>query len=197
VIEVGKISLLVAVAGSLAGSVSTLSLWGATMVARLRRCQSFAWLSAMAAVMNLLLVVVKGRYEVSFSLPGSHHSIQLLLANPTTAFLLLLICGVGAVVESFSLRYLQGDADAPVFFARTGVVLCAMAVVVTASLLITVTLAWVVVGWMFPRVVRYRRDSQAMVKSSQALRRSFIIGDLALVFATASASAVASAKGDS
>lgn len=183
VIEFGKIALFVAVAGALVGSVSTLALRKGSMTTRLRRCQGLAWLSAVAAAVCVVVVVLHGSYGVALSVPGSQHSFQLLSADPTTVVLLLLICGVGAVVESFSLRYLQGDERAPVFFGWTGLVLFAMSMVVTASTVVVVTVAWVVVGWSFPRVVGYRKGASAIAKSVRVLRRNFIVGDVALVLA--------------
>jgi NADH:ubiquinone oxidoreductase subunit 5 (subunit L)/multisubunit Na+/H+ antiporter MnhA subunit len=152
-------------------------------VTRLKRCENLTWVSAVAAGVNLTLVAVVGPYSVSLSSLGIHSATALFVADPTTSFLLLLIAGVGAMVQSFSLRYLQGDSEAVRFFFRTGVVLCAMSVVVTASLLVVVVAAWVVVGWEFPRVVGYRRGSRTIESSVRTLRRIFAVGDSALVLA--------------
>ncbi|MST33920.1 hypothetical protein GHK86_14480, partial [Acidimicrobiaceae bacterium USS-CC1] len=81
-----------------------------------------SWAGAAAAVVVAALVVIRG--AARFSVLGAEA-----VADPLTALLLVLVTGVGALVQSYSTRYLQADPTAYRFAGWVGLVVAAMGVV--------------------------------------------------------------------
>ena len=152
-----------------------------------RRCRaaaSLGWASAGLAIGAAASVALANPFVVAL---GDAHGRPILglEADQLTVTLLVLVCGVGAVVQSFSVRYLQADQEAPRFFAATNVVVAAMAVVSTSATVAMLVAAWVIAGVGFIAVVGYRPDLPGVRASALRTLRFFAIGDLALVAAMA------------
>lgn len=128
--------------------------------------------------------VLRGPFGVTLGGPAGRPALGL-WADPLTVVLLTLVCGVGALVQSFSLRYLPADREAPRFFAATNVVVGAMAIVCTAVSVPLLLAGWVTAGVGFVAVVDARPDLPGVRASARRTLRMFALGDLALVVAVA------------
>ena len=150
-----------------------------------RRCRLAAglgWVSAVFAIAAAFSVALAGPFAVAMD--GAYGQPVLgLWANQLTVTLLVLVCGVGAVVQSFSVRYLRMDQAAPRFFAAANVVVVAMVVVCTSATVAVLVAAWVLAGIGFVAVVGYRPDLPGVRASAWRTLRMFAIGDAALVAA--------------
>ncbi len=178
VIVLGRIALAIAVLSPLAGAAASLT---GDRLQRYRRATTLSWLGAAAAMLTVITVAISGPFTASL---GGASPISL-TANQLTATLLLLIVGVGGVVQSYSARYLQADTSGPNFFAAASIVVAAMAVVSTSTRISLLVIAWVIAGLAFVAVLRYRSDIPGMSASAQRTLSIFAAGDLALVAALA------------
>ncbi len=154
---------------------------------RERRCRSataLAWVGAALALAATLWVALRGSFTVVL-VGGGGRPLVGLWANQLTVTLLALVCVVGAVVQSFSLRYLQGDRAAPRFFAAANLVVAAMAVVCTSATAAVLVVAWVGAGLAFVMVVGSRPDLPGVQAATRRTLAMFAAGDLALVTALA------------
>ena len=152
-----------------------------------RRCRTSAalgWSGAVLAMAAALWVALRGPFTVVLAIGGGR-PLAGLWANQLTVTLLVVVCVVGAVVQSFSLRYLQGDRSAPRFFAATNVVVAAMAVVCTSATVAVLVVAWVSAGMAFVMVVGSRPDLPGVRAAARNTLWMFAAGDLALVAALA------------
>ncbi len=177
----GRLWLTGAVAAPLAGA--TISIIGQRGPDR--RCRTAAalgWSGAVLALAAALWVALRGPFTVTLVTGGGRPLVGL-WANQLTVTLLVLVCVVGAVVQSFSLRYLQGDRAAPRFFAAANVVVAAMAVVCISATVAVLVGAWVSAGMAFVMVVGARPDLPGVRAATRRTLRMFAAGDLALVAA--------------
>lgn len=150
-----------------------------------RRCQRAArlgWVSSLLAIVAAAAVAVHGPFGAML-VGSSDRPVLGMWADQLTVTLLLLVCGVGAVVQSFSVRYLQADVTAPRFFGATNVVVAAMVVVCTSVTVPVLVGAWVTAGIGFIAVAGARTDLPGVVASARRTLALFAIGDGALVVA--------------
>ncbi len=178
-IPIGQISLVGAVILPLAAAAVSLagnSLSGCRKAARL------GWTSAAAATLATIMVALNGPFVAAVN--GKHgNPILGLVANQLTVTLLVLVCVVGALVQSFSVRYLQADKSAPRFFAVTNIVIASMAIVCTSATAALLVAAWVTAGLAFVMATGYRSDLPGVRSSARLTLKMFVIGDTALVVA--------------
>lgn len=147
-----------------------------------RTATGLAWLSALLALVTVAVVALHGPFVVAVD--GAHGPPLIgLWANQLTATLMLLVCTVGAVVQSFSLRYLQGDPTAPRFAGAAHVVVAAMAVVCTSATVTALVGAWVIAGVAFVVVLGCRRDLPGVRAATRRTARMLATGDVGLVVA--------------
>ena len=160
---------------------SAIAVLGARVSNRRRRIATeLGWMSALLAVGTAVAVALRGSFGIA--LGGAHGQPLLgLWADPLTATLLVLICGVGAVVQSYGLRYLQADPKAERFVAAANMVVTAMAVVSTSITVAGLVAAWVVAGIGFVVVVGARPDLPGVRTSARRTLGMFVLGDAALV----------------
>lgn len=177
----GELCLTGAVLVPLVGAVISVTGIGAPML-RCRTATYLGWISAVLAIVAATLVALRGPFGIT--LHGAHSTTVVgLWANQLTVTLLVLVCVVGAVVQSFSVRYLQADRRAPRFFALANVVVMAMAVVCTSETVVVLVAAWVAAGMGFVAVVGVRPDLPGVQASTWRTLGMFALGDLALVAA--------------
>ncbi len=143
-----------------------------------------SWIAAGAAGAVLVLVAAGGPAPVSL-IAGPGAPPLNLVASPVTAGLLALICGIGALVQSFAARYLRADAAADRFAARALVVVFAMAGVASAATLAGLIAAWIVAGVGFVGVTTYRRDLPGVGDLARTAGRALVVGDGSLAVAGA------------
>lgn len=178
VVDFGRVCLAGAVLLPLAAAPVALA--GGPLPRRSRRVARLAWGAALLAVGSTVVVAWRGPFGLARL--GSS-STPLLWADPLTVTLLVLGCGVGAVVQSFSVRYLQADPNAPRLAAAANLVVGATALVATAGALALLVGAWVAAGASFLAAMGYRRDLPGVGESVAATARRFAVGDSALVAA--------------
>lgn len=135
-----------------------------------------SWAGAAAAVVATALVVIRG--PARFSVLGAQA-----VADPLTALLLVLVTGVGALVQSYSTRYLQADPTAHRFSGRVGLVVAAMGVVAVSGDLAGLLVGWVAASMGFVGVLGSRRDLPGVAGAVRATRRALGVGDACLLLA--------------
>ena len=109
--------------------------------------------------------------------------------DPLASVLLLLVFGVSAIVQSFAVRYLHGDARAAWFTGGAGLLTAASAGLITATTLIGLALCWSIAGIALCFLLAtywHLRDAREGVRRTAI---AFLIGDLALWIAVALATA--------
>ncbi|MDA8103221.1 MAG: proton-conducting transporter membrane subunit [Nitrospiraceae bacterium] len=175
----GELGLGAAVAIPLLNAVLTISIRGGKAS---RRSAALAWLGAVGALVALVSVALHGNYLVG--LPAGNSLLQL-RADRLTATLALFIAGVGALVKSFSVRYLSQDGMAWRFAAGADLVVASMTVVATASNITLLAIAWIGAGISFAAVLGYRRDLPGVSRAARMALWHFVGGDAALAIAVA------------
>ncbi len=149
-----------------------------------------AWVSALLAAVSVGVVVLQGRFLVGIHAGGRPGGVVLgLLADPLTVTLVLLVCVVGALVQSFSRRYLRGDPAASRFSAAASLVVAGMVLVCASATLALLVAGWVLAGAAFLVALGCRPDLPGVATARRRSAVSFAVGDLALVIALAVVSA--------
>lgn len=141
------------------------------------------WASAGSALLTTLVVLSTGSV-VTVGAGSGHTSATGLVADGLTVWLLLLLCSVGALVQSYAGRYLHGDAHATRFEIAAAVTVSAMAVVATSATIAGMAGGWVVAGLGFAAAAGYRRDLPGVPGLVRKITKTLLIGDAALVVAT-------------
>jgi len=180
-IVLSELFLVGAVVVPLAGVAVSVA-GGGSGIRRGRIATRFGWVSAFLALATAVSVAIHGPFGATLGAADGRPVLGL-WADQLTVTLLVLVCGVGAVVQSFSVRYLQADQTAPRFFAATNVVVAAMAVVCTSATASVLVAGWVTAGIGFVAAVGTRPDLPGVRASVRATVRMFALGDLALVAA--------------
>lgn len=115
---------------------------------------------------------------IAFSGPGS----------PITG-LQVMICAltlfVGAIVASFSRRYMRADSRQAPFFATLAALLASVLAVVLAGNLPVLAIAWLASGLLLARLVGHADGWAEAQASARRIRRTFLLGDGALLLALA------------
>ncbi len=103
-----------------------------------------------------------------------------LLADRLGVVLLLLVTGVGAVMQTFARRYLRGDRRGAWLFASASLLTGATAALVTAATLVGLALAWTVAGVALCLLLATYPDLAPARLGTWRTARAFAVGDLAL-----------------
>ncbi|HEX2904533.1 MAG TPA: proton-conducting transporter membrane subunit [Jatrophihabitans sp.] len=130
-------------------------------------CAAVAWMGPVAAV------VTSRHGTAAFGL----------VADRLTAPLLLMVCGVSAVVQRFASRYLSGDPKQARLIAAAGLTTSAVAAVVTAATLGVLVMAWLLSGIGLLVLLGQRSDLPAARVGVRRAAAAFLVGDAALVLA--------------
>lgn len=120
---------------------------------------------------------------------GDGRAVAGLYADRVAVVLLLLVCGVSAMVQAFATRYLRGDARAGRFFAATGLLTAATAAMVTSATLTGLAAAWTLAGVALCLMLGMYSGLAAAREGVRRTVRAFVIGDAALWVAVAIATA--------
>ncbi len=163
-------------------AVVTLPLVGVTGGQLLRSSTvrvALSWVGAASALMVAVLVAAHGPAAIS----GGHG--LGMVATPVSALLLLLVAGVGALVQSYSARYLQGSPRSDRFTVWAGVLVAAMALVAGSEYLTGLVLGWVAAGVAFSAAMNCRPDLPGVAVAVRAARGAMAVGDGCLVAAAA------------
>ena len=101
------------------------------------------------------------------------------------AVVLVLVTGIALVVQAFAVRYLRGDPRAGRFAVGTLALTAATAGVATAATLTGLVAAWVLASVSVCALLSHRDDLAEGREGVRRAIRAFVVGDLALVGATA------------
>ncbi len=180
-VVVGELCLIGAVVSPLAGSAVSAASPPAPGRGH-RAAAGLGWASALLALVAVGVVGLRGPFVVA--LDDGHGQVLVgLWADQLTVALVAVVCTVGAVVQSFSIRYLDGDRSARRFFVAANVVVSAMAVVCTSATLAVLVAGWVTAGLAFVVVLGCRPDLPGVRAARRRTARAFVLGDLGLVAA--------------
>lgn len=102
-------------------------------------------------------------------------------------FLLLLIFGVSAIVQTFAVRYLAGDARQAWFVGGAGLLTAASAGLATAATLITLAASWTLAGIALCLLLATYWDIPTARDGVRRTATCFLIGDAALWIAVVAA----------
>lgn len=173
----------------LAGAVAAPLLGAAVTVASRVRRQAGAragvalhWAGAVLAGALVPVVAVHGTVDVGVDAGG--RAVAGLTADHLTVMLMVLVLGIGALVQSFSLRYLRNDPRSSRFSSGAGVLVASMAVVAASTTLVGLLVGWVLASAGFLVVAGYRPDLPGVGPSVRRAAAAFLVGDGALVAAT-------------
>ena len=179
--SIGRICLVGSVAAPVIGAVATTALRGRGS-AGARAAALLHWAGAALAAFVVVVVAAHGTAAAGV---GSGRSVAVgLVANRLTVTLLVLVLGIGAVVQSFSVRYLRNDPRAPRFVVGASTLVTSMAVVATSATLAGLLAGWVLASVGFLAIVGYRPDLPGVRSSARRVATAFLVGDGALVVAT-------------
>jgi NAD(P)H-quinone oxidoreductase subunit 5 len=144
------------------------------------RCGALAaGLGLLGAVLLTAQVVTSGTAVVG--LTDARGRLVLGWATDRVAVVLLvLVLGVGTVVQAFARRYLSGDPRAGWFALCAGLVTSASAGLVTAATLVTLAACWTAAGIGLCGVLATYSHLPAARAGVARTARTFLVGDLAL-----------------
>ncbi len=149
---------------------------------RVDAARTLAWIAAASAVGALVAVAVGGPFALRVARVPALGTVGL-LADRLTVTLLVLVAGVGATVQSYSLRYLRGSPNLERLVGATSAVVCAMGVVCAAATFGEMVVAWVAAGATFAVAMGARRDLPGVRRSTRRTIAFLATGDAALVVA--------------
>jgi len=101
------------------------------------------------------------------------------------AVVLVLVTGIALMVQAYAVRYLRGDGRAGRFFAGSLALTAATAGVATSATLTGLVAAWVLASLSVCVLLSHRNDLAEGREGVRRAIRAFLIGDLALLGATA------------
>ncbi len=137
------------------------------------------WSTFVLAVVLAVAVLVDGPVQAVLE-RSDGSALAGLALDRVGALLLLLVTGVGAVVQSFARRYLYGDARAGWLFACTNLLTAASAGLVSAATLLGLAAFWSTAGLALVLLLATYWPLEAARLGVRRTARAFLIGDLAL-----------------
>jgi len=177
---IGRICLVGAIAAPLAG-VCRMALLPGGRQRGARSSAALHWTGVLLAALLVLLVAVHG--TVSADVRTGRSVLFGVVANRLTVTLMALVLGIGAVVQTFSVRYLRTDPRASRFVIGAGVLVTSMAVVAASTTLAGLLVGWVLASVSFLAIVGYRPDLPGVRSSTRRAGAAFLVGDGALAAA--------------
>ncbi len=150
-----------------------------------RMCRAGAIAAATGFLGAVALAVGAGNeHSVAVTLAGGEFAVDRL-----AAVLLLLVFGVSAITQAFAVRYLTGDPRAAWFAGGAGLLTAASAGLVTAATLVTLAVCWTLAGVALCLLLGTYWHLPAARDGVRRTAAAFLVGDLALWAAVATASA--------
>jgi len=177
---IGRICLVGVVVAPLLGVASAL-VPGTGRRTALHLSAAAHWIGAFLA--GLLVVVVSVRGAFGVGVDSSRGVVLGLSADRLTVTLIALVLGIGAVVQSFAVRYLRTDGRSSRFVTGAGLLVASMTVVASSTTLGGLVVGWVAASAGFLVIVGYRQDLPGVRGSARRTALAFLVGDGALVAA--------------
>lgn len=156
------------------------------LAARLARRIARLSVAVSAVTLVLTLVVLyltaSGRIAGSFAPAGQ---IGILLCDPLSAVMGVLIAGISFIVHLYSVRYMAEEAGYARFFVLLDLMTAALLIMVAAGDLITLVAVWHVIGVLLYFLLGQDTRSASAYRYAFWTFITYRIGDLALVLAAA------------
>lgn len=182
---IGRLCLVGTVIAPLLGAAAMTVLRGRRQTGA-RLSAALHWTGFALAALLVLVVAVSGTVDADVRSDGN--VVVGLTANRLTVTLVVVVLGIGAIVQSFSVRYLRTDARSARFVAGAGVLITSMAVVAASSTMVCLVAGWVLASIAFLTIVGYRPDLPGVRSSTRRSGVAFLVGDGALLAATVAVS---------
>ncbi|MEJ2451993.1 MAG: proton-conducting transporter membrane subunit [Gammaproteobacteria bacterium] len=147
-----------------------------------------AWLSVTATALTFVLTVVVFGMEL-FGY-GSHQFGDLrgwgiLLSDPLSAIMSVLIAGISLVVHVYSIRYMAEESGYGRFFVLLDLMTATLLVLVAAGDLITLMVAWHAIGVLLYFLLGHDTRRQSTFRYAFWTFITYRLGDVALILAAA------------
>ncbi len=147
-----------------------------------------AWLSVtMLALTFALTVVILVAHLAGFDsqVVGATHSWGILLNDPLSAIMGVLISGISLIVHIYSVRYMAEEPGYARFFVLLDLMTASLLVMVAAGDLITLLVAWHFIGILLYFLLGYDMRRQSPFRYAFWTFITYRIGDIAMVAAAA------------
>lgn len=134
----------------------------------------------------LLVTAVQGAESMSFSLGamlGSNWGI--LQFDPLSTLMSLVISGISLIVHIYSVRYMADEQAYTRFFVLLGLMTSALLFMVTAGDLVTLLIAWHIIGVLLYFLLGHDTSSQSTQRYAMWTMITYRFGDIPLVLAAA------------
>lgn len=116
---------------------------------------------------------------------GYSHSWGILLSDPLSAVMAVLIAGISLIVHLYSIRYMVEEPGYARFFALLDLMTAVLLVMVAAGDLVTLLVAWHLIGVLLYFLLGHDTKRQSTFRYAFWTFFTYRIGDLALVAAAA------------
>ncbi|MAT65706.1 MAG: oxidoreductase [Gammaproteobacteria bacterium] len=140
-------------------------------------CTTLSFLAAAA----MLWLALTGGDSVALALPGTAWGS--LLFDPLSTLMMLVIAGISLIVHVYSVRYMAEEPGYARFFLLLDLMTAALLVMVAAGDLITLLIAWHLVGVLLYFLLGHDTRSRPAWRYSFWTLLTYRIGDLPLVLA--------------
>lgn len=147
-----------------------------------------AWVSAMATGLTFALTLVVLALEasgVSLQTMCLTHAWGELLSDPLSAIMGTLIAGISLIVHLYSVRYMVEETGYARFFVLLDLMTASLLVLVAAADLITMLIAWHIIGVLLYFLLGHDTRSQSSFRYAFWTFITYRLGDIALVMAAA------------
>ncbi len=140
--------------------------------------------TATAFVMTIVMVglVIAGQTSTHI---GFVHSWGILLCDPLSAVMGVLISGISLIVHIYSIRYMAEEAGYARFFVLLDLMTAALLLMVAAGDLLTLVVTWHVIGVLLYFLLGHDTSRQSTFRYAFWTFFTYRVGDLALVAAAA------------
>ena len=147
-----------------------------------------AQISVSAAIITFTLTIIVVGLELSGY--GSHrigniHSWGILLSDPLSSIMGVLIAGISLIVHIYSIRYMAEEAGYARFFMLLDLMTATLLVMVSAGDLITLLVSWHMIGVLLYFLLGHDTSRQNTFRYAFWTFFTYRIGDIALVVAAA------------
>ena len=147
-----------------------------------------SWLSTTAACITFVATVVVLGLEIAGQDLGqvsTAHGWWILLSDPLSAIMAVLIAGISLIVHLYSIRYMAEEAGYARFFVLLDLMTAALLVMVAAGDLLTLIIAWHAIGVLLYFLLGHDTRRQNTYRYAFWTFITYRIGDLALIIAAA------------
>lgn len=147
-----------------------------------------AWLSVTATSITFILSAVLFGMELAghgAEQFGNLHGWGIILSDPLSAIMSLLIAGISLIVHVYSIRYMAEESGYARFFVLLDLMTATLLVLVAAGDLITLLVAWHAIGVLLYFLLGHDTRRQSTFRYAFWTFITYRLGDIALILAAA------------